>query len=71
VRFFRASMTDQHITAERGESTRGKKRSVSQRYVHPSPEAVELAFERLTAMNLRRIPSESAGVQQTGAAALQ
>ena len=27
VRFFRASMTDQHITVERGESTRGKKRS--------------------------------------------
>jgi hypothetical protein len=30
--------------------------TVSQRYVHPSPEAVELAFERLTAMNLSRVP---------------
>ena len=33
--------------------------TVSQRYVHPSPEAVELAFERLTAMNLRRVPQIS------------
>jgi integrase len=28
--------------------------TISQRYVHPSPEAVELAFERLTALNLKR-----------------
>jgi site-specific recombinase XerD len=31
--------------------------TVSQRYVHPSPEAVELAYERMTAMNLRRLPT--------------
>ena len=30
--------------------------TVSQRYVHPSPEAIELAYERMTAMNLRRLP---------------
>jgi site-specific recombinase XerD len=31
--------------------------TVSHRYVHPSPESVELFFERLTAMNLRRVPT--------------
>lgn len=29
--------------------------TVSQRYVHPSPEAVELAYERLTALNLHKM----------------
>ena len=33
--------------------------TVSQRYVHPSPEAVELAFERLTAMNREKVPINS------------
>lgn len=33
--------------------------TVSQRYVHPSPEAVELAYERLTALNLKRVPTNS------------
>jgi len=33
--------------------------TISQRYVHPSPEAVELAFERLTRMNRQRIPTNS------------
>ena len=33
--------------------------TVSQRYVHPSPEALELAYERMTAMNLRRLPTNS------------
>jgi len=33
--------------------------TVSQRYVHPSPEAVELAFERLTAMNVQKVGIES------------
>lgn len=28
--------------------------TVSQRYVHPSPEAVELAYERLTALNMHK-----------------
>ena len=32
---------------------------VSQRYVHPSPEAVDLTHERMTAMNLRRLPRVS------------
>ena len=31
--------------------------TVSQRYVHPSPEALELAYERLTAMNSRQLPT--------------
>ena len=34
--------------------------TVSQRYVHPSPEAVELAYERLTALNCRRAATVSA-----------
>lgn len=31
--------------------------TVSQKYVHPSPEIVELAFERLTNMNRRGVPT--------------
>jgi integrase len=31
--------------------------TVSQRYVHPSPEGVESAFERLTTMNRQRVPT--------------
>jgi len=38
--------------------------TASQRYVHPSPEAVELAFERLTALNLRRVPTNLPTVEQ-------
>jgi integrase len=34
--------------------------TVSQRYVHPSPDAVELAYERLTALNLQRAATLSA-----------
>ena len=33
--------------------------TVSQRYVHTSPEAIELTYEQLTAMNLRRLPTNS------------
>jgi site-specific recombinase XerD len=33
--------------------------TVSQRYVHPSPEALELAYECMMAMNLRRLPTTS------------
>jgi len=33
--------------------------TVSQRYVHPSPEAVELAFERLTTLNMLKGGIES------------
>jgi integrase len=34
--------------------------TVSQRYVHPSPEAVELAYERLTTLNQQRAATVSA-----------
>jgi hypothetical protein len=43
--------------------------TVSQRYVHPSPEAVELAFGRLVALNLQKVgtnlgtPAQSPGMQ--------
>jgi hypothetical protein len=35
--------------------TRHSTVTVSQRYVHPSPEAVELAFGRLVALNLQKV----------------
>ena len=35
--------------------------TISQRYVYPSPEALELAYERMTAMNLRRLPTNPHG----------
>ena len=38
--------------------------TISQRYVHPSPEAVELAYERLTALNLKRVPTNSPTEEQ-------
>lgn len=31
--------------------------TVSQRYVHPSPETVELAIERMTCINQQRVPT--------------
>jgi len=34
--------------------------TVSQRYVHPSPEAVELAYERMTTLNLQQAATVSA-----------
>jgi len=34
--------------------------TVSQRYVHPSPEALELAYERMTNLNLQRVATLSA-----------
>jgi integrase len=33
--------------------------TVSQRYVHPSSEAVELAYEGLTVLNSKRVPTNS------------
>jgi hypothetical protein len=33
--------------------------TVSRRYVHPSPEAVELAFERSTVLNMQKVELES------------
>ena len=44
--------------------------TVSQRYVHPSPESVELAFERLTALNLKRAATVSATVVDSKRAAV-
>lgn len=45
--------------------------TVSQRYVHPSPEAVELAFERLTALNVKGVSTISATLADAGGAAPQ
>jgi integrase len=45
--------------------------TVSQRYVHPSPESVELAYERLTVMNLQRVPTNSPTVVTGEASAIQ
>jgi integrase len=45
--------------------------TVSQRYVHPSPEAIELAFERLTTMNLHRVPTNSPTAEPSGIGAVQ
>jgi integrase len=45
--------------------------TVSQRYVHPSPEAVELAFGRMTAMNVQGAATVSATVANAKTASLQ
>jgi integrase len=45
--------------------------TVSQRYVHPSPEAVERAFERLNEMNLRRVPTDLPTVEPDGITTIQ
>jgi integrase len=45
--------------------------TVSQRYVHPSPEAVELAFDRFTALNLKRVPTNSPTANQSTLEAVQ
>lgn len=45
--------------------------TISQRYIHPSPEAVELAFERLTAMNVMRVPTNSPTVEQANVGIIQ
>lgn len=45
--------------------------TVSQRYVHPSPEAVERAFERMNAMNLQRVPTISPTAERADSSALQ
>jgi len=39
--------------------------TVSQRYVHPSPEAVELAFGRLEALNLQKVGTNMGTPEQT------
>lgn len=45
--------------------------TVSRRYLHPSPEAVERAFERLNAMNLQRVPTNSPTAGQADSSAVQ
>jgi integrase len=45
--------------------------TVSQRYMHPSPEAVELAFERMTMLNLHRVPNVARKVTERGTTGLQ
>ena len=37
--------------------------TVSQRYVHPSPEGVELAFERFAALNLEKLGTKMGTVE--------
>ena len=39
--------------------------TVSQRYVHPSPEAVELAFGRLMALNLQKVGTKLGTTKKT------
>jgi integrase len=45
--------------------------TVSQRYVHPSPEAIELAFGRMNALNLQRVPTNSPTVQVVDSGVIQ
>jgi len=45
--------------------------AVSQRYVHPSPEAVELAFERLTALSGVSVPTNPPTADRGHAKAIQ
>jgi len=45
--------------------------TVSQRYVHPSPEAVELAYERMTTLNLQQAATVFATVEGTRESKIQ
>jgi integrase len=45
--------------------------TVSQRYVHPSPEAVELAFERFVGLNLQKVGTEMGTLEGLTAAQIQ
>jgi site-specific recombinase XerD len=45
--------------------------TVSQRYVHPSPEAVELAYERLTALNMQKVRTIPGTVLEADSGAIQ
>jgi hypothetical protein len=36
--------------------------TVSQRYVHPSPESIKMAYERMTALNLQKVATVSTTV---------
>jgi len=45
--------------------------TVSQRHVHPSPEAVELAFGRLMALNLQKVGTNLGTLEQTGTLEIQ
>jgi hypothetical protein len=39
--------------------------TVSQRYVHPSPEAVELAFGRMISLNLQKVGTKTGTLELT------
>lgn len=45
--------------------------TVSQRYVHPSPEAVELAYERLTVLNMQKVRTIPGTVLEADSGAIQ
>jgi len=45
--------------------------TVSQRYVHPSPEAVELAFGRLMALNLQKVGTNIGTLEQSPTTEIQ
>lgn len=45
--------------------------TVSQRYVHPSPEALELAYERLTMLNMQRLRTNPGTIPEAAAEANQ
>jgi hypothetical protein len=45
--------------------------TVSQRYVHPSPETIELAFERLTLMAKDRLPTNLPTAEERSEGAIQ
>jgi len=45
--------------------------TVSQRYVHPSPKAVELAYERLMSLNMHKVLTIPGTVSEAEAGAIQ
>ena len=45
--------------------------TVSQRYVHPSPEAVELSYERLMLLNMQKLRTNPGTVPEADAGAIQ
>jgi len=45
--------------------------TVSQRYVHPSPQSIELAYERLTALNLQKAATVSTAVAAVNSGVVQ
>ena len=45
--------------------------TVSQRYVHPSPEALELAFGRMIGLNMQEVPTKVPTVVKSSVEAVQ